>query len=777
MEITIFKNIYDADVPHYITLDKCLERIKVGKSKDRIKEIRNCKDKEKRNKLKNLLPAIVFGGVFNERSKKGLKEHSGLMVLDVDNVDNIEELKTKIIEIPYVVTCFTSPSGNGLKAVVKINPCDAEMHTKIWNEFKNTYDWLELDESGKDVSRVCFESYDPKIYVNFDAKVFNPVIEEKGFNAIERAPLIRLNDDSRIIDLIMSWNWTKDFQEGQRNQHCFELASAFCEYGVSQVNAEGYIINNVVHGDFKESEAKQCIKSAYRTRNFGTKYFEDYKKIDLIKSDLKYGKKEVIKKHGISEEAYEEIKDNYEHIDFWFIDKKGNVKIDNLNFKLFLESNGFRKYYHDDNSKPSFIKVKSNLVEYVTVEAIKDYTLSYLIERQELEVWKYCASYMTLFSDKFLNFLDAIHLKMLSDTKDKSYIAYKNGILEVTKDKSELIGFVDVDGYIWKKQIIDRDFMETKEIENDYKQFISNITNGKPLAIECVIGYLISTYKNKTNNKAVILNDEVITENPEGGTGKGLLIQGLQQIRRVSILDGKSFDDRKSFPYQTVTPETQILVFDDVKKNFDFENKFSLVTEGMTLERKNKDAIKLSVEESPKIVISTNYAIKGDGNSHKRRRHEVEIAQYYGGDKEPIDDFGRQLFSDWNEEDFNRFDNYMIDCLQSYLKLGLVEQQAKNIELRHFISSTANEFYEWCQDDRFPNDIRIDKMESFDQFIEEYPDFKKWLSRKKYNIWVQKWAKFNNLEYMEGKSTSGRWFELLSGEEVIKIEEDEEVPF
>src|SRR5690606_19515882 len=124
--------------------------------------------------------------------------------------------------------------------------------------------------------------------------------------------------------------------------------------------------------------------------------------------------------------------------------------------------------------------------------------------------------------------------------------------------------------------------------------------------------------------------------------------------------------DKKSFPYQTVSQDTQILVFDDVKKNWDFESKFSLVTEGMTLERKNKDAIKLTVEESPKMVVSTNYAIKGEGNSHDRRRHEIEFSQFYNGKFTPYDDFKRQLFDDWNEQDYKGFDNYMVHCLQLY---------------------------------------------------------------------------------------------------------------
>ena len=125
---------------------------------------------------------------------------------------------------------------------------------------------------------------------------------------------------------------------------------------------------------------------------------------------------------------------------------------------------------------------------------------------------------------------------------------------------------------------------------------------------------------------------------------KDYLCKVLKQIRKTSILDGKAFDDKKGFPYQTVSLDSQILVWDDVKKGFNFESKFSLVTEGLTIERKNKDAVKLPVEDSPKIVISTNYVIQGDGNSHDRRKHEIEIAQYYGKNLTPFEEFGRQLF-------------------------------------------------------------------------------------------------------------------------------------
>ena len=399
--------------------------------------------------------------------------------------------------------------------------------------------------------------------------------------------------------------------------------------------------------------------------------------------------------------------------------------------------------------------------------------MEFLLERKEIDVWKYCANYPNLFSDKLLLMLDSVELMMLRDTKYKSFFAFKNGILEVDKDKFKLIDFIDVNGYIWESQIIQRDWIELENYENEYQQFVKNISNNEPIAIECAIGYLLSTYKNKMNNKAIILNDELISNNPEGGTGKGLFVQGLRQIRNVSILDGKTFDDKKSFPYQTVSPECQVLVFDDVLKNFNFENKFSLVTEGMTLERKNKDAIKLKVEDSPNMVISTNYAIKGEGNSHDRRRHELEIAQYYGKNLTPYDEFGKQLFDDWEIEDFKKFDNYMIYCLMAYLKNGLIKQNSKNLKLRKFIAETQMEFYEWAEDtDLLPRNTRHNKTELYTKFIEEYQDFKKWLQVKTFVKWVDKYCKYKDFVYLEGNSQGNRWFEISDDSNVKTEEED-----
>jgi hypothetical protein len=271
--------------------------------------------------------------------------------------------------------------------------------------------------------------------------------------------------------------------------------------------------------------------------------------------------------------------------------------------------------------------------------------------------------------------LDSIDLKMLQDTKDNSFIYYSNGVVEVTKTSIELIDYVDIDGYIWENQIIKRDFNKSKDIDNDFKDLVGKVSDNnkdRKDSLENTIGYLMHSFKDKTDQKAIILNDQEINDDPNGGSGKSLMLTAIGYFKKVVKIDGKSFDpSRSDFVYQRVDIDTQTLAFDDVKKNFNFENLFSLITEGITVNRKNKDEIFIPFERSPKVIITTNYVIDGAGNSHDRRRHEIEFNQFFNGNHTPLDEYGKLLFDEWDSNEWVSFDNYMINNLQKFLINGL----------------------------------------------------------------------------------------------------------
>src|SRR5690606_5250850 len=145
-----------------------------------------------------------------------------------------------------------------------------------------------------------------------------------------------------------------------------------------------------------------------------------------------------------------EIKNENEAEDFWyFIEKRDGtktVKIDQLKYKFFLGSLGYRTVFINNEIKPTLIKVKSSIIEETSEEIIKQDVLNYLIDNNETQVWNHCASSSRMFKFDHLTMLDSIDLLMINDTKNESYIAYRNGILKVSKNNIELIDYIDKPG-------------------------------------------------------------------------------------------------------------------------------------------------------------------------------------------------------------------------------------------------------------------------------------------------------------------------------------------
>ena len=175
MKVTFFKDVYDKNAPHHANVMTALERIKTGQSKTTIDEVRSG-NKEAKKKL----PVVCFSGEFAARADEALFEHSGLVVLDFDHVD-VAQAKGALATDAYVYSCWVSPSGDGLKALVKIsNPERHRDHFRaLRTYFHKQYD-LEVDESGINESRACFESYDPDIIVNPESQKFGAFASEKS---------------------------------------------------------------------------------------------------------------------------------------------------------------------------------------------------------------------------------------------------------------------------------------------------------------------------------------------------------------------------------------------------------------------------------------------------------------------------------------------------------------------------------------------------------------------------------------------------------------------
>ena len=332
--ITIFKNIFSKE-PNYISVEAALKRIQEGKSKKTVEEIRNTLDKEKANKIKLNLPSVCFSGKFGaDRTDAQLLKHSGYIVLDFDNIFELREKQTEIISNPFIYACWVSPSGNGLKALVKI--ANGSKHREHFQALQEVFP--EIDRSGINVSRVCYESYDTEIYINEKAEVF------KKTKKIEKVISYEKNEDEhKIFKNILTWlsNKNEAFVTGERNNFIFKLASACCRFGIHDTAANSMIHTEfITNSEFTKSEADRAIRSAYKanTGNFGSASFDKEILVDKV------SRKEVVVEKAVFDEGIK-LKDVIYGIDV----KQQALDIFENGYK---EVNGIKGQEIDDRFKP-----------------------------------------------------------------------------------------------------------------------------------------------------------------------------------------------------------------------------------------------------------------------------------------------------------------------------------------------------------------------------------------------------------------------------------------
>ena len=803
--ITIFRSILDTSAPFFRDVSVVIDRIKEGKSKDLVKKIRSEKDKSKRNEIKKKLPSICFSGVFNKREDKSLVEHSGIICLDFDDYTSNKEMmaeKEALKKSKYTYSVFVSPSGKGLKALIKI-PADADNHKSYFNSLAKHYNSPPFDVTSKNVSRVCYESYDPQIYVNEKSHLWDTVEVEGHDTLVREKPhlTIGITDKKKVVDILTKWGIDKHpIVEGQRNQNTYIWAAAFNDFGVDKSLTQ-YVLGVYASDGFSHGEIMQTIESAYRDQSkHGSKVYENTDKINNIRSKVRRGvSKQSIRRDlnddddvdpGVVDSVLNEIIDEVQEQAFWTKSDKGVVKNIPLSFKTFLEKYGFYKFYPEGGKNYVFVKVTNNLIDHTTDKEIKDFLLEYLIELDDMSVYNYFADNTRFFKEEFLSLLGTIDVYFIADTKTEAYLYYQNCAIKITKDGVTEIDYLDLGGYVWKEHIIERNYAGCDYSPCQYRKFIHNICANDTTRIasmESTIGFLLHGYKNHGYCPAVILNDEVISDSPEGGTGKGLFMQALGKMKKLVKIDGKLLDFSKGFPYQLVSADTQILVFDDIKKYFQFENLFSVVTEGLTLEKKNKDAIMIPFENSPKIAITTNYAVMGTGNSFDRRKWELELHPHYTKAFTPQDEAnGKLMFADWGEDEWCQFDSYQIKNLIGFLNTGLIESKFVNLDVRRLSAATCHEFIEWCglingstSTPVLLSNMKLSKLQLYLEFTGENADFaprgKMYVSMTKFYKWLGSYCEFKyGTKPEEGRdSDRGRWIRFVENKEAVKSKQTE----
>ena len=212
--------------------------------------------------------------------------------------------------------------------------------------------------------------------------------------------------------------------------------------------------------------------------------------------------------------------------------------------------------------------------------------------------------------------------------------------------------------------------------------------------LELAIGYLCHRYNSQSQRKYVLLVDrffdgDLNRDIANGGNGKSLLINTLGTLMNLEILNGKEIKkDASSFKLAQVTTATEIVHFDDAHKKFDADRLNPLVTGNFHIERKYENPFSIPAQNAPKIAVTSNHPIEGNGNTYRRRQFVVEVGHHYRIQDEEYGLTPKQLHGDkefplpnqintegepfaWDRNDWNEFYRYVFRCIQLYLSKRL----------------------------------------------------------------------------------------------------------
>jgi Virulence-associated protein E/VirE N-terminal domain len=371
-----------------LAMDEIFNIVRTGDGiKETITLLRAETDKSKAEEIKKTLPAVTPSGLFTgARKLQNLTDYTGILCLDFDNVSNPELRKQELAKDPYCYAILISPSGNGLKALVKVTK-DQNKHGFFYDAliqyYKIRYN-VTADKSCKDITRAMFLSSDKDIVVNDGS-----------------APWTIVPGDELNYELVQSALAIKEtFNPGNRNNYVYLLASGCSRKGISREFAERTIVAKYTTNGFTEREALTTINSAYNgegnvpqisvpaviTRGLSLlTRVEDYinKKYEIRFNEVST---KIEWKNKIPDSLYQELNENSLYREL----EHANLNISLAKLASLMQSdfvskyNPFKDYFEglnqwDDNTDPDYILKLSSYIPAVDKERFRKHFLKMLV--------------------------------------------------------------------------------------------------------------------------------------------------------------------------------------------------------------------------------------------------------------------------------------------------------------------------------------------------------------------------------------------------------------
>jgi len=524
---------------------------------------------------------------------------------------------------------------------------------------------------------------------------------------------------------------------------------------------------------------------------------------------------------------------------------KTNYSFNHKRCYNFLQNRGYYRLEQPSNTY-IWINLSGNIVKQVQVHQVRDFVINFTkqINKEDVENMLYRGG-PRYFGPDSLGHLEYTNLNLHESKKGLQYLYFNNEYWKITEDGIESSEIQNLDGQVWAEKI--KDFTPKKiemllsdvhqisaaDVKNNsnlkeyigewtvdftpegdnchFLQFLLNTSNfyhknkkmdqfSVPEMLETTrhllskitaIGYLLHNYRNSGTLKAIVAMDGMMSEvgTSNGRSGKSLIGEGLRRLVPIAYINGKKKDlTEDKFIWEEVDERTEVVFLDDLRANIDFERFFPEITGDFQVERKGIKRFTLPRGVAPKLFLTTNHAIRGEGGSFKDRQFLLGFSDWYNESYKPLDDFGVMFFDEWNENQWNLFYNFAAMSLHLYFKHGLIPAPTEKLEQRRLRQEIGEVFIDWAEEYfSFSENLNVQiyKNSMYDEkdiihgdgFLIKYPGERRYTNIRKFKRKLKMYCdfrsgfEFNPSQHGNDIKTNGKEFVevFVSDEHYLKI--------
>lgn len=552
--------------------------------------------------------------------------------------------------------------------------------------------------------------------------------------------------------------------------------------------------------DFRGNSCKDVTDFFTRFNNPG-EYFDKIKRVSIPFRfwDAENKPDGTLKKYNINVTAfYEFLKANgyYRYEDktnkqgYVYIRFKGNIveRIEpetiKTNVKDFI-NNYLEKKLHPVPLRNMFYKSRQTDEPYLSNLPKKE-NLDFKTYGKDYQYWFFPNVAWKITKDEIIQTKISEVEKLIweTDIKDKCQRVKKTDVplieINYTKDyltilksqeKSKIDEFSEIDKYELK--INDKDFNYLKFLINTSRMYWKRQKDGIELSKTeqkeqqlhfinkiYALGYLAHKYKDSGKAWTVFNMDAKLSDigKSYGGSGKSILMNSIEYVNKTFYIGGRNPHKTKdNFIFDGVDEHTFNINIDDADQYLDFDFFFPIITGKMNVNPKNNKPFTLDFPDSPKLGISSNFTLRKVDPSTERRilytafsdyYHKKDSEGHYSETRTPDKEFGKNLFTDFTDDEWNKFYNLIAISIQVYLKFDKIEAPMGNIEKRNLMTQIGQGFLDWANE-YFINEnklnVQISKEEVFHDCKQNIPQSSaKFLTPTSFKKKIQLYCKYKD---------------------------------